>query len=82
MQHQANCFLLASNHSFTKYLLFKVFNKIFVDLHTEVLHCCLAVRQHYRRGVVWELPFRFGVAVTQSSRSMPKPPLANLHEIS
>lgn len=36
-----------------------------MDLHAKILHCGLAVRQYHRRGVVWELPFRFGVAVTQ-----------------
>lgn len=45
-----------------QYLLFKVFNEIFVDLHAKILHRCLAVRQYNRRGVVWELPFRFCVA--------------------
>lgn len=42
-----------------------------MDLHAEVLHGCPSVRKHDRGCVVWELPFRLGVAARRCSTFTP-----------
>ena len=52
------------------YLLFKFFDKIFVNLHAEILHCGPGVRQHHWGRIIGQLALGFGVTRTQREQRL------------
>lgn len=71
--HNLNDILVLQRMVFTHFLrivlhretpdqsVLKFFNKIFVNLHAEILHCGPGVRQHHWGCIIWQLAFGFGV---------------------